>query len=66
MFSEHGLPIKLNKHYIGGCRMSEQELIFRMFACEFMGWYQSEKYEYYCFESSELMYRVCDALRCEE
>ena len=46
--------------------MSEQELIFRMFACEFMGWYQSEKYEYYCFESSELMCRVCDALRCEE
>jgi len=46
--------------------MSEQELIFRMFACEFMNWYQSEKYEYYCFESSELMYRVCDALRCEE
>lgn len=49
-----------------GFNMSEQELIFRMFACEFMGWYQSEKYEYYCFESSELMYRVCDALRCEE
>ena len=48
------------------CKMSDQELIFRMFACEFMGWYQSEKYEYYCFESSELMYRVCDALRCEE
>ena len=48
------------------CRMSEQELIFRMFACEFMNWYQSEKYEYYCFESSELMYRVCDALRCVE
>lgn len=49
-----------------GFNMSEQELIFRMFACEFMWWYQSEKYEYYCFESSELMYRVCDALRCEE
>ena len=49
-----------------GCEMSDQELIFRMFACEFMGWYQSEKYEYYCFESSELMYRECDALRCEE
>ena len=46
--------------------MSEQELIFRMFVCEYMGWYQPEKYEYYCFELSELMYRVCDALRCEE
>lgn len=43
--------------------MTNQELIFRMFVTEFMGWYQSEKYEYYCFESSELLYRVCDALR---
>ena len=42
--------------------MTNQELIFRMFVVEFMGWYQSE-YAIMNMEEGSLFYIVCDALR---
>ncbi len=42
--------------------MTNQELIFRMFVTEFMGWYQSE-YAIMNTEEGDLFYRACDALR---
>ena len=48
------------------CKMSEQELIFRMFVCEFMGWYCNEYVVNEYINDSALFRKVCDALRCEE
>lgn len=42
--------------------MTNQELIFRMFVTEFMGWYHSE-YAIMSMEEGDLFYKVCEALR---
>ena len=48
------------------CRMSEQELIFRMFVLEYMGWYCNEFTVYEYATNSTLFRKIYDALRCEE
>lgn len=49
-----------------GCRMSEQELIFRMFVLEYMGWFCNEYMVNGYIDDSDLFRKVCDALRSEE
>ena len=44
--------------------MSEQELIFRMFVCEYMEWYSCE-YTVISLPEGVLGKKICDALRCE-
>lgn len=43
----------------------EQDLIFKIFICEFMGWTTSEYVMSLCFQESSLAKRVYDALKCE-
>lgn len=48
-----------------GCKMSDQELIFRMFVCEYMEWYSCE-YTVISLPEGVLGKKIYDALRCEE
>ena len=48
------------------CRMSEQELIFRMFVLEYMEWYCNEFTVNEYATNSTLFRKICDALRSEE
>ena len=48
-----------------GCKVSEQELIFRMVVCEYMEWYSCE-YTVISLTEGVLGKKICDALRCEE